>query len=142
MLTSHEYSGLEFDWLASDEAGLVAYISSAGYGPVPAPSVADGEILEHVLDAMLTLPVVGAAQPVGGVVNPPDWVGAAERGFYAFDWSSTESCYVLIARPTRPPIIDDIPTRALAACARRVRLSLSLATSDRIAADVEYTSGE
>jgi hypothetical protein len=45
----HDFSNLEFDWLACDADGFVALFSSAGFGPVPEESVAMADALDAAM---------------------------------------------------------------------------------------------
>lgn len=133
MLTEHAYMRAEFDWLAVDQDDLVGFFSSSGYGPVPEASVEDGESLEDILDRIRELPRIGPPIPIIERFNPPDWMDAAERGFFSYLWSHTEHQYELVARPSQPLRSRDIIDPRVRELAERVRLPIRLSQLKNIA---------
>jgi hypothetical protein len=118
----HQFSNLEFDWLACDADGFVAMFSSAGFGAVPEESAVAPEALDAALDRIEALPVTGEATSIGGTTNPDDWIAAAERGFFAFDWAHMRDRYELEALPSKPIHIDEIPDVVIRDITPRVRI--------------------
>jgi len=118
----HEFSGLELDWLACDEDGFVAMFSSAGFGPVPDAAIAIADSLAEVFDRIKALPVTGDTAPVSGRTEPDDWIAAAQRGLFAFDWAHTRNRYQIEAPPSRPVRLDDIKDELIRQAAERVRI--------------------
>lgn len=97
----HEFVGSEFDWIARDELGNFGYFSTAGQGWIPKSVLDDSEPFLEILEAVQALPVVGAphrSTSVGHAID--DWMMAASRGFFAFDWNRVTRRYELVARPT------------------------------------------
>jgi len=137
MIYEHEYMRVEFDWLASDQDDFVAYISSAGAGPLPKAAIEAAPLLEDVLDRIRGLTRTGKAIPTAGVLNPRDWLDVAERGFFAYDWSSTSKRYELIAEPSRPLHLHGIPKAELRLLAARIRLPIRLSGAPYIPADLD-----
>jgi hypothetical protein len=124
MLCEHDYMRVEFDWLAHDLDELVVYVSSAGFGPVPSASLLDAARLEDVLDRARALPCLGEAVSVAQVLNPPDWMDAAKRGIFAYDWSDRSDSDRLIAKPTRPLRVHQLVDPEVRDMVQRVRLPL------------------
>jgi len=107
----HPEWGIEFDWFAVDDCGHVGLFSTAGYGPVPAA------VLEHTaeLDAVYNT-WRDAVSPSGRCIERPlrqgdfgDWVSAAERGLYGFDWKIWDRPYERLTVPSHPRHVDDLP---------------------------------
>ncbi len=115
----HAFSGLEFDWLACDSDGFVALFSTAGFGPVPEELPAMVDAVDAVLDRMRALPLTGDEH---GTADPDEWIAAAQRGFFAFDWAHGHDRYEVEALPTRPVRIDEIQDEAIREMISRVRI--------------------
>lgn len=133
MIYDHAYIRAEFDWLASDEDGLVAYLSSAGAGPLPKEAVEAADQLEDLLSKVRELMLTGEARPTGGVLNPSDWMDVAARGFYAYDWSLANRHYEMIAEPSHPIHLREISNPELRRLATRIRLPVRLSEARHIA---------
>jgi hypothetical protein len=133
MIHEHEYLRAEFDWLASDEDGLVAYLSTAGFGPLPKEVIEVAEQLEGLLSRVIEMTPRGEGIPVSGVLNPRDWMDAAARGFYAYDWSSINKRYELVAMPSSPLHMSEITNSELRMLVARIRLPVRLVEARYIA---------
>ena len=118
----HEFSGLEFDWLACDADGFVGMFASAGFGAVPEESVAIPDAVDAALDRFKALPAKGDATSIGGTTTPDDWMAAARRGLFAFDWAHNRDRYEIEARPSRALHIDAIPDDATRDLVKRVQI--------------------
>ncbi len=118
----HDFSNLEFDWLACDADGFVALFSSAGFGPVPEESVAMADALDAALDRMNAMPIRSGATSIGGTTNPDDWMAAAQRGFFAFDWAHARDRYQIEALPNRPIRVDEVEDKTIRDAVSRVRI--------------------
>ena len=98
----HRFSGLEFDWLARDRDGHVAYFASGGCGPMP-PAAAEHsgslELFELATSHPVWCEAVPQAVPLDGDYD--DWKQIARRGIFAFDWRRDQEVYVLLYRPSR-----------------------------------------
>jgi hypothetical protein len=116
----HEFSNLEFDWLACDADGFVAMFSSAGFGAVPEESVAAAEALDAALDRIKALPVIGEATSMSGRTTPDDWIATARRGLFAFDWADVR--YQIEALPSTTLRIDEIQDETIRDIAKRVTI--------------------
>jgi hypothetical protein len=126
-ISEHDFTRVEFDWLAHDRAGQIGLMTTAGAGPVPVLSLENSALLDNILDQILLLPVVCEAEErLVGAHNMQDWLDVARRGIYGFDWRRDTNSYRLIARPLEPLTIDRLgqPLRALAA---RVSLPMNFA---------------
>lgn len=137
MLDEHDYTRVEFDWLATDLDGFVGYFSTAGAGPVPTASVQDGELLEDALDRIRALDRVCDGVPVAGVLNPRDWIDVAERGIFAYDWSHTTRQYELVAEPARPVRLHDLLDPKIRSLAAHVRLPVRISMSRQVPPDLD-----
>lgn len=124
MFDEHDFTRVEFDWLAHDEAGHIGFMSSAGAGPVPSASLADAARLENLLAQIQALPQTCEAQVAVDVVSyVEEWLTVARRGLYAFDWRRETSSYRTVASPSKPLSLASLkqPLRDLA---ERVRLKI------------------
>lgn len=98
-IVQHEFLGTEFDFVASDSSGFVAYFSSAGFGPIPKQAALFGEQMYDLCERIEELAKISQAEELSIEPNLGAWVAAAERGFYAYDWSHKKAHYELVARP-------------------------------------------
>jgi hypothetical protein len=120
----HPHFGIEFDWLAVDEAGCIGVFSSAGYGPVPAAVMSEAEALDDAYDRLADLPTVGACtespQREGRYT---DWIEKAARGMYGLDWQVWNGPYERLTVPSRPIAVQDLPEdlRRLSVAGRLIR---------------------
>ena len=103
--------GFEFDWLASDSDGHVAFFSTAGGGYAPEEFLRDTEIHDIAIDAILAMPPKTKArmapQVSPGLKNT--WLLMADRGVFAFDSDPNGGPYRLVAAPEEPICIPDLP---------------------------------
>jgi hypothetical protein len=94
--------GIEFDFLAADMYDSIAIISTAGFGPIP------NFIMEHIkiyrnnsiytyIESLNKITEAEIEIRTEHIVN--EWVMAAERGIYVFDWSDRLEAYVRQMRP-------------------------------------------
>ena len=126
----HERLRTEFDWVAVDLASTIGYFATAGEGPVPSGVAAHCELYDGVLETVLTLPVLGSAD----MSATPDrdvgeWLEVARRGFFAYDWRMSRSCYELVARPSVPATLNVLSNTALAELTSRTRLNVVFAAA-------------
>lgn len=123
-ISEHDFTRVEFDWLAHDKDGRVGFVTTAGAGPVPEASLADAALLDDILGQILALPVVCEAKTMlVGAHDIQIWQDVACRGLYGFDWRRETNGYRLIASPSEPLILGRLgqPLRDLAG---RVRLQM------------------
>jgi hypothetical protein len=113
-------AGLDFSWLAVDRDGHVAWLVTFGSAVVP-------PWMEDDLDAFGDAEALLAALPERGGVESKDqssavreWMEAARRGVFGYDWRVYDGPYQLIARPADPVDVSGLPP-ALAALALRTR---------------------
>ena len=103
MKFDHRYVRSEFDWLAKDEEGYLAFFTTAGRGPIPAELDNEESDAISVQEYVLGLPLRGDAIPVTSrEADLTDWLEAARRGLFAFDWDFDRQQYELIAKPSSP----------------------------------------
>lgn len=117
MVTDHDFTRCEFDWLAHDEAGHVGIMSTAGVGPVPSASLEDAGSLEDLLEQIDLLPKICEAwAPIEVEHYIGNLLDIAARGFYAFDWCRETGKYRLYAIPLKPLNLYELrhPLRDLA----------------------------
>ncbi|MFI5298059.1 MAG: hypothetical protein ACHREM_08170 [Polyangiales bacterium] len=113
--------GFEYDWLAVDADGCIAFFSTAGGGYAPAPLLEDASAYDAAIECILELRARTSARCE--LELPPaltnSWCLVAERGLFAFDSDCDGGPYTLIATPGAPAHIEDLP-RAVADVARRI----------------------
>ena len=117
-----DYPGqIDCVWLASDVAGQLAVMITAGEGPIPA-EVLEGGYLLQIEDWILQLRTVGQARLIASVPNPESFVSLSERGFFVYDWtdahraSTQRSCqYELVCSPETLLPRDALPAALQAA---------------------------
>jgi len=108
---NHPQLGVEFDWIALDDAECVGFFSTAGFGAIPSWLVATAtqQQQQDLLGVLQALP----ARPGEATVRPErynrdDWIDLATRGLYAYDWNHETDSYEIIASPPEPLRLDDI----------------------------------
>jgi len=110
-----ELSGMEFDWLASDEAGHLAQMLSSGIGRVPEAALSSEETLFALHLFLDELPIREALSvPEGSfqaLLAQPQ-----RRGLYVYDADAqgTDDTgrtgeYVLVAAPVQPLTLEQVP---------------------------------
>lgn len=110
-----ELPGMEFDWLASDEAGQLAQMLSSGVGRVPEVALSSEETL-------FALHLFLDELPIREALNVPDGSFQAllaqpqRRGLYVYDADAqgTDGTgrtgeYVLVAAPMQPLTLEQVP---------------------------------
>ncbi len=104
-----DFSGFEYEWVAADDDGHVAYFATAGLGYAPSFLRADVAGHERVVGALLALPIRGAARASEDLPrdHPEPWKGLAERGIFGFDaeWGYYKRVYC----PTRAILVAELP---------------------------------
>lgn len=110
--TRDEVQGYEYDWLACDQHGQVALLSTAGGGYAPQSLLTDSDAYDEAIDSILELPsrTVAKLAPEVGEGLPNTWRKAAERGLYAFDADPNGGAYRLVAIPTEPLLLAQLPS--------------------------------
>ena len=110
-----EIQGLEYDWLACDDEGHVALLSTAGGGYAPQTYLADTDLHGDAIDVLLAMPVgsevVEAPVLQRGVENT--WRDMAKRGIYAFDADFFGGPYRRLGVPTTPKKLEELPSDVL-----------------------------
>ena len=99
----HPFNWMEYDWLATDLDGLVANISTAGFGPIP-QAVEDAAVdFAQVDDRLRRLPEVSDFDPdVGDPLQTREILDIARRGIFFYDWVHSLETYHITGRPLEP----------------------------------------
>jgi hypothetical protein len=138
--SAEEVRGLEYDWLAIDADGHVAFFSTAGGGLAPAEFLADTESHDEAIQLLLGLPVstLSRFSPALASDAVNTWCLVAERGLFAFDANPNGGPYHLVAAPEVPVTFESLPKQvASVACRLELNLSFSqLAEAASIADDL------
>jgi len=108
-ISRENLSRVEFDWLAIDRDGHLALLSTAGAGDIPS-GVLDVASEEQLFDTeafISVFPVVGAAELEGrGPGTCSEFVEAARRGVFVYDWCLLSGPYERIVVPTHPRVFS------------------------------------
>src|SRR3954452_23404626 len=100
MTDRKHFLGLEFDFLASDEAGHVAIFSTAGFGPIPRTVLDRWGLEDQGVDAVDLLPIVTrVTESRVDAGNISFWTDKAERGIFGYDWWQSAGPYRRLAMP-------------------------------------------
>lgn len=131
-MTSHENSsiqGVDYAWLAVDDEGFIAIFMTGGEGPVPNSAQFKAGPMLDVEELLARAPEISECRSHVNYLRPDDFLAAARRGVFAFDWSDvhrttseTRKVYELIAEPTSPIDLEHLPA-ALQEIARKTHLS-------------------
>jgi hypothetical protein len=106
----------DFEWYAVDRKGQLAFLTSAGFGPVPMQVFRSKEAYCRAADYFRSLPDRGGhVLLASGPYNWASWIKAAERGLYGYDWNAPAGQYVpgypykAMASPENPLALPDLP---------------------------------
>ena len=113
--------GIDAAWLAIDAEARVAFFFTGGEGPVPDSAL---QSIESAEEMVLQLPMTSDFQMYFTAPHTDVFTNPAMRGLFVYDWSDVHRTtrealggYELLAEPTRPLHLSDLPTslQALAA---------------------------
>ncbi|MDR3619283.1 MAG: hypothetical protein P4L85_08030 [Paludisphaera borealis] len=133
--------GWDYAWLAADAAGHVAIFTNAGQGPIPIAVLADRRASDHAERLVEALPERSDCQMLVALPRPDDFIAYARRGLFAYDWQDCHRDtgwshrYELLARPTAPVLVEELPGEVVALIGRVWFQSLRFAESMAIAVD-------
>ena len=129
----NDVTGMEFDWLGVDREGFIALFSSAGFGPVPKAALDEEQFLTNITGRVSKLPFLGACRSIGSHGVCTDWVSAAQRGLFAYDWvQGSGTYYRLVAIPSVPIRSDAVADPEIARVAMQVVFDLDFREADSI----------
>lgn len=97
MNTRADFIGAEFDWFATDAAGCVALMSSAGYGPIPDcvfQKFEQQRQIEAWLSQLIGFSTAGDLQRSKRALS--------KLGVYSYDWKHWKGPYRRLSFPLRP----------------------------------------
>ena len=106
----------DFEWFAVDSNGHIAFVTSAGFAPIPLIVFRSKRQYFDCANYFENLPeksesILSEDFPY----KVKSWIDAAKRGLFAFDWNWGLSCYEagkpyrLIAYPTKPLKVSELP---------------------------------
>ena len=98
-----DFQGLEFDWFATDADGFVAFISSAGYGPIPDRVFEQFDEQRRIEEFLHNL--IGVCMS-DDLCRVEQLLSAA--GVFAYDWRRSEGRYRRSNMPIRPKSFDEL----------------------------------
>lgn len=106
----------DFGWYAVDRKGHVAFLTSAGFGPVPMLVFRSKEAYYRAADYFRSLPVrCGHVLVAAGPYDWSSWIKVAEQGLYGYDWNAAAGQYVpeypykIMTSPKNPLTLLDLP---------------------------------
>jgi hypothetical protein len=106
----------DFEWYAVDRKRQLAFLTSAGFGPVPVLVFRSKVAYYRAADYFRSLPVrCGHVLFASGPHDRSSWIKAAEQGLYGYDWNAPASQYVpgypykIMASPKNPLTLPDLP---------------------------------
>ncbi|MBL0886361.1 hypothetical protein [Myceligenerans indicum] len=129
--------GFECDFLALDQTGSIALISSAGYGPIPWLVLNDGLSVEAAVAGIQALPVIGTPLDLRGEDRSDDYSDSFEmsrRGFYAYDWHDSRGPYMQVSAPSIA-LREDGVAPEIARAAGLLRLPIQFAETVQLSLD-------
>jgi hypothetical protein len=119
-----ELPGMEFDWLAADEAGQLAQMLSSGIGRVPEAALSSEETLFALHLYLDELPFIEPLSIAEGsfqaLLAQPQ-----RRGLFVYDAAESQldatgrtAEYRLVAMPAQPLLLEQVPEEFWAVVAR------------------------
>jgi hypothetical protein len=100
---------MDFSWLAVDRDGHVAWLVTFGSAVVPPWVERDPDAFGEAEVLLTGLPERGGADVTKSSSAAREWVEAARRGVFGYDWSVYEGPYKLVARPANPIEVASLP---------------------------------
>lgn len=100
--------GFDVEWVAVDRHGRIGVFTTAGEGPLPRVYVVVANFLDRVTAAIEALPIVSDYELLCDVPRPDDFIAAAQRGLFSFDWTDVHrgrdslGAYEVRVRPKAP----------------------------------------
>ena len=107
--------GSDASWLATDERGRVAWLTTNGSGPIPVVLAPFVPSLHRIEDAFGNF-VRSRGRPFEFGAGESQWQDAAAVGVFAFDWDAGQAAYVLRARPEQPVYSYGLPDDCRPTC--------------------------
>lgn len=133
--------GTEWDFLALDQGGSVALLSSGGFGPIPESVLRSGRSVEAVIwELEAALPVLGGSSD-RRQVRPgdySDWFEMSRRGLYTYDCHGHSNLYEQVSAPSVALRVDDLAPD-IAAAAGLLRLPVLFSETTRLSFDDDTT---
>ncbi len=128
--------GSEYDWLATDADGHVAFFSTAGGGYAPDEFLSDTDLHETAIEAILAMPARTDARfaPSLAPEYRNTWKLMAERGLFAFDGDPHGGPYRLVSAPKQPARAHELPEDAVRAATKLVFAHLRFAELSEVPA--------
>ncbi len=102
-------AGMDFSWLAVDRDGHVAWLVTFGSAVVPPWVEADAGAFDQVEGWLRALPRRGRGDAPEASSSVREWLDAARRGIFGYDWQAYTGPYALVARPENPVDVGDLP---------------------------------
>ena len=131
VLNRHQFTGLEFDWIAVDADCHLGLFSTGGYGPVP-EIVSRPDYMDDLYDNLSDLEPRGQARlEINPDYDVSEWLALSQKGLYVYDWSSAEELYQGVSSPTSPLELNEF-TSNLEEVALLVGLKTNFATREPI----------
>jgi hypothetical protein len=132
--TADDLAGFEFDWLASDAEGYVAFFSTAGGGYAPYAFLSDTDAHQEAIDVLIASPATTFAKMAPELRSDltNTWKLAAERGLFAFDSDPNGGAYNKIGVPAQPIRLPELPAVVRVVAGRNVLCRVHFMTDDVI----------
>jgi hypothetical protein len=97
MKTRPDYYGVEFDWFATDSTGFVAWMMSAGYGPIPDEVFQQLDKRRAIEEHLARLSGYSTKAPWPRMM----W-SLSTAGLFVYDWKHWKGPYRRIGFPLLP----------------------------------------
>lgn len=126
--TREELSGTEWDFLAVDQDGSLAILSTAGYGPIPSVVLNAASVVNAATGMLPELRMIGQSidSRVDRAGDYSDWYELSRRGLYAYDWRVHRGPYERVSTPTVALSLNGTPP-GIAQAAELLRLPFRFA---------------
>jgi len=83
--------GVDFSWLAVDGDGHVAWLVTFGSAVVPSWVEGDADAFGDVDASLASLPVRGGVDAKDSGSDARQWLEAARRGVFGYDWNGSQA---------------------------------------------------
>ena len=115
MLPDNDFPhGVDYDWIASDNAGRLAIFTNAGEGPIPSSALTGLDDMASTISRMIAdMPELCVGEMLISYPNSDSFIELGKRGFFVYDWqlsnkSKHDPQYAVVCTPSAPIGIGDL----------------------------------
>jgi hypothetical protein len=135
----------DFEWYAVDRKGQLAFLTSAGFGPVPLLVFRSQEVYYRAAGYFRSLPSrCGYTLFASGPYDWSCWIKVAEQGLYSYDWNAPAGQYVpgypykIMTSPKEPLTVSGLPAD-VQSWISPIRFNVEFDTAMKLSPELAFT---